>query len=254
MLSAWRSRQAAVNFFVRTFFVRTFFAPIFLVLLNPVCGLAASKPHMVTLGKATAVQWIPGPDEKNETPKNQTLTLKIRPLLVDGRAKEFTTGAMHDVTDRLFVVRRAFRLNDSLPEESAAPHWQWQRGGWLLIDRATGRISTLNLPDFDAVYSAVSWYRDYAAYCGVSDDGKKIYAMVAQIGRRKAVLKKALDAPPLAESAPPDSACAAPTWQRAPARVTFEVSGNNKQTFAVRGHIVDLMNDEEDDEQEEAKK
>ena len=53
----------------------------------------------------------------------------------------------------------------------------------------TGRIAPANLPDFDVTYSEVSWYRDYAAYCGISDDGKQIYAVVAQINRRKPVVK-----------------------------------------------------------------
>jgi len=176
--------------------------------------------------------------------------LKVRPLLVDARVKEFTFGQAHDVTDRLFVVRRAFRVNDSLPQEAASPpRWEWQRGGWLLVDRTTGRISPINLPEFDGFYSAASWYRDYAAYCGVSDDGKKIYAMVAQISRRKPVLKKALDGPGLAENASPDSACPAPTWQRGPARVTFEPAGAAKQSFAIRGHIVDLVTGDEEDEE-----
>jgi len=60
------------------------------------------------------------------------------------------------------------------------PIGQWQRGGWLLVDRVTGRVLPINLPEFDASYSAASWYRDYAAYCGVSDDGKKAYAVVAK--------------------------------------------------------------------------
>jgi hypothetical protein len=46
-----------------------------------------------------------------------------------------------------------------------------------------------------------------------------------------------------------DSACPVPAWQRAPARITFEPSGAPKQTFAIRGHIVDLMTEEEDDEE-----
>src|SRR5439155_15277639 len=69
------------------------------------------------------------------------------------------------------------------------PRWYWQRGGWLLMDRVTGRVAPINLPDFEPLYSAASWYRDYIAYCGVSDDGRKLYAIVAQLGRRKPVLK-----------------------------------------------------------------
>ena len=75
--------------------------------------------------------------------------IKVRALVVDGRVKEYVLGAPHEVTDRLFVVRRVFRVNDSLPEDSG-PRWQWQRGGWLLVDRVTGHVSPINLPEFDA--------------------------------------------------------------------------------------------------------
>jgi hypothetical protein len=176
------------------------------------------------------------------------VTIKIRALVIDGRVKEYVVGSTHDVTDRLFVMRRMFRVNDSLPEDSAQS-WQWQRGGWLLVDRLTAHISPVNLPEFDALYSTASWYRDYVAYCGVADDGKKTYAMVAQLSRRKPVLKKELSSGGVADDAAPDSACPMPSWQRNPMRVSFESTGSAKQTFAVRGHVVDLVNDvEEEDE------
>jgi len=210
---------------------------LILFLATPV--LAASKPHIITFGKWSSVQWQTG-DEK-------PVPLKVRGLFVDGKLKEFTTGFPHEITDGLFAVRRAFRVNDSLPEDPAgAAKWQWQRGGWLLVDRASGRVSAMNLPEFDALYSASSWYRDYVAYCGISDDGKKIFAVVAQISRRKPVLKKPLPGEGIAEDAAPDSACPAPAWQRAPARVTF-TSGDSKQTYAIRGHVVDIVNDNEDE-------
>jgi len=77
------------------------------------------------------------------------------------------------------VVRRAFRVNDALPGDTAtASGWVWQRGGWLLVDRSTGQISAIALPEFDPYHSVASWFRDYAAYCGVSDDGKKVFAIV----------------------------------------------------------------------------
>ena len=178
--------------------------------------------------------------------------LKIRPLLVDGRVKEFTFGPAHDVTEGIFVVQRAFRVNDTLPQEPVAPlRWQWQRGGWLLVDRVTGRISAVNLPEFDAVYSVVSWYRDYAAYCGVSDDDKKTYALVAQLGRRKPVLKWQVGeakSPSEAQESP-ELACKAAEWQRAPARVTFAPSESLKRTYVIRGHAVDLLSDEGEDEE-----
>jgi hypothetical protein len=81
----------------------------------------------------------------------------------------------------------------------------------------------------------------------VADDGKKTYAVVAQLSRRKPVLKKAL-AEGVAENAEPDSACAAPVWQRGPARVSFQTAAGAKETYAIRGHIVDVVNDAEEDE------
>lgn len=212
------------------------------LLLFPLGARAATKVHFINFGKWTSVPWFAG-SGANDRPQ----VLKIRALIVDGRVKEYVLGAAHEVTDRLYVVRRVFRLNDSLPED-AAPHWQWQRGGWLLVDRMSGHVSPIALPEFDAFYSSASWYRDYAAYCGVSDDGKTLYAMVAQVGRRKPVLKKSLSTSGLPEDATPDSACPAPLWQRSPARVSFEPTGSTRQTFAIRGHVVDLVNDAEEDE------
>ncbi len=204
-------------------------------------AMAATKVHVITFGKWTTVQWFPGAAD------DKPLTIKIRALIVDGRVKEYVLSAPHEVTDRLFVVRRVFRMNDSLPED-AAPRWQWQRGGWLLVDRLTGHISPINLPEFDAYYSSASWYRDFVAYCGVTDDGKKTYAMVAQLSRRKPVLKKELSSAGVGEDAAPDSACPTPLWQRGPVRVSFEPEVGTKQTFAIRGHVVDLVNDAEEEE------
>src|ERR1700757_2174051 len=148
-------------------------------------AMALPKPHVISFGKWTSAKWYVGSAD------NKALDVKVRALYVDTRLKEFTTGPAHDVTDRLFVVRRMFRLNDMLPEENrASPRWLWQRGGWLLVDRVTGHVTQINLPEFDPFYSTTSWYRDFVAYCGVSDDGKKLYAMVAQVGRRKPVLRK----------------------------------------------------------------
>jgi hypothetical protein len=205
----------------------------------------AAKVHVVTFGKPATVPWPAGSGEK-------ITLLKIRPLVVDERIREYTLGTPHDVTDRLFVVRRMFRLNDSLPEEPA-PHWQWERGGWLLVDRVTGKISAISLPEFDVFYSAASWYRDYVAYCGVSDDAKKTFAIVAQISRRRPVLKKPLS-DDSATSDAPESACRAPSWQRDPVRVSFEPAGGAKQTFAIHGHAADLVNDNENEEEEEGTK
>ena len=221
--------------------------PICVIIYLVLCSIAAggaARVHVITFGKWTTVQWMPGTGAENEKP----LPLKIRALIVDARVKEYVIGSPHDVTDRLFVVRRAFRANDSLPDD-ISPRWQWQRGGWMLVDRVTGRVAPINLPDMDVYYSAGSWYRDYIAYCGVSDDGKKIYAIVAQLSRRKPVLKKVLSESGVADDAAPDSACLAPSWQRNPVRVSFESSGTARQTFAIRGHVVDQVDDAEEEDE-----
>ena len=70
----------------------------------------------------------------------------------------------------------------------------WQRGPWLLVDRVTGHVTALKLPDYDPGVSQVSWFRDYGAYCGVTASGKSLYAVVAQVAARKPVLAKKLSA------------------------------------------------------------
>ena len=99
----------------------------------------ATKPHVVSFGKWTSIKWCVGADE------GKCLDLKVRALYVDSRVKEFTLGTPHDITERLFVVRRAFRVNDSLPAETVfPPRWVWQRGGWLLVDRMTAHVSAIS--------------------------------------------------------------------------------------------------------------
>jgi hypothetical protein len=214
---------------------------LWIVAIVPCFAGAVPKPHIVAFGKWTSAKWYVGPDE------TKTLELRVRPLYVDTRLKEYTTGAAHEITDRLFVVRRVFRLNDVLPgEPNAVPRWLWQRGGWLLVDRITGRVTQIALPDFDPFYSTPSWYRDYIAYCGVSDDGKKLFAIVAQLGRRKPILRKPLGEPDADDL--PDSECPAPAWQRQPTRVTFELDDTQKLTFSVKGHAVDVVNDTDEEE------
>ena len=62
--------------------------------------------------------------------------------------------------------------------------------GWLMVDRFSGRITPLNLPLFDSFHTSAAWFRDYTGYCGVSEDGEKLYAMVAQLGRKKPIVKE----------------------------------------------------------------
>src|SRR2546427_5113341 len=99
-------------------------------------AMAAAKPHVITFGKSTQVKWLAGADE------NTPLELRVRALYVDGKLREFTIGSPHEITERLLVVRRAFRVNDSLPDE-AAQRWLWQRGGWGLGDVVAGRMTPL---------------------------------------------------------------------------------------------------------------
>ena len=211
--------------------------PILFVLAGCLLASAAPKSHVVSFGKISSVKWYVG------VSGNQTSELKIRPLFVDGRLKEYTLGPSHDITERLFVVQRAFRMNDSLPPEKI-PQWRWQRGAWMLVDRVSGKISPVNLAEYDSYYSTASWYRDYAAYCGISDDGKKLFAVVTQLGRRKPLLRKSLGEPQAGEM--PDSECPPPAWER-PARVTFAVQ-DQKFSYSVRGHAVDVIADDEDAE------
>ena len=193
-------------------------------------AVAAPKQHVVALGKWNTVKYLTGDNEAT------IVEMRVRPLFVDGRTKEFTTGAAHDVTDRLFVMQRAYRLNDQLPQENGAIRWRWERGGWLLIDRISGRVQALTLPLFDPYYSEVNWFRDYAAYCGVSEDGTSAFAIVVQLGRRKPLLKKAIEKT--------GDRGVTPSWMRAPARVTFETTGQQKFTFSVRSHAVDIVTEE----------
>jgi hypothetical protein len=189
---------------------------------------SASKPHTISFGKWTKVKWFAGPDEATAS------ELRIRALYLDGRLREYLLDLPHEVTERLFVVRRAFRINDNLPGENlAATRWLWQRGGWILVDRLSGRVSTLNFTGFDPYYSNGDWYRDYFAFCSLSEDGKKTLAVVEELGRRKPVVKQSLG--DFAENGAPDSACAAPTWQRRPARVTFQSPSGQQLSFTLRG-------------------
>lgn len=202
---------------------------------------AASKVHSVTLGKAIPVKLPVGPSE------DKSLDMTVRPLAVDGQVKEFTTGDTHDVTDREFVVRRAYRINDALPEDShKASRWLWQRGGWLLVDRKSGKITLLKLPDFDPFYSEVSWYRDYAAYCGIPSSGDKVSAIVAEIGAKKPLFRKDVGKNTMGDA--PDSNCAAPMWARQPPRVTFLPAAGEKFTVTVSGRFADEAPDNDSDE------
>ena len=195
--------------------------------------MGAPKQHVVAFGKWTSIKW------QAEVGDEKPLEIKIRPLYVDGKTKEFTTGVARDVTEKTFVIQRMFRLNDSLPQDTGPARWRWEPGGWLLVDRLSGKVQPIVLPEFAPQMSAVKWFRDYAAYCGFSDDGKKALAMVVQLGRRKPLFKKAIG--DVAALAPE---CQILAWQRDPVRVTFE-AGTQKITFAVSSRAIDVAADDE---------
>ncbi len=202
------------------------FAGITLALALAVPAWSAAKPHVVFLGKAQTVKISFGRDE------SQSAAINVRPLYVDTKLKDYTLGDAHDITDRQFVVQSAYRLNDRLPGDSPKQvKWIWQRGDWLLVDRVSGHIVQLKLPDFDSATSHVSWYRDYAAYCGVSESGTRWTAVVAQSGVRKVLFRKELPKPTATNTDAAAADCSTATWERHPARVTF--SPANGQAFTV---------------------
>ena len=212
----------------------------------PVVQAAPRKVHIVSLGAAKRVPYSKTGDPAGAAAGEDAL--KIRPLVVDGLVKEWTTGDAHDVTDRSFVVRRVLRLNDALPGEKPSvgdKRWVWQRGPWLLVDRVTGHITALKLPDYDPGVSHVSWFRDYGAYCGVTASGKSLYAVVAQVAARKPVLAKKLAA--MDAESRTDSACGVTEWQREPLRATFHPAGKDAVSFDVVLGSAVLVEDSGDD-------
>jgi hypothetical protein len=209
--------------------------PILTAAILVTASSAAPKPHVITFGRWTTVKLLSGPNE------DQATETKIRPLLVDGALKAYTFATPHEISDRLLVVERMLRVNDALPSETAQ-RWIWQRGGWLVVDRMNGHLSPANLPEFDANFSAANWYRDYVAYCGVSAEARKLYAMVMQLGRRKPILKKPIG--DIDDGNSPE--CSPPTWQRQPTRVTFLVKPDQKITYAVRGSAAELSEDDDE--------
>jgi hypothetical protein len=213
-----------------------------LALALPAWSWCARKPHTVALGTARrepySVEGDPAGAQKGET------ELKVRPLVVDGQVKEWTTGDAHDVTDRSFAVRRAVRINDSLPPDHAA-RWVWQRGPWLLVDRESGKVTALHLPDFEPGVSEVVWFRDYAAYCGLNAGGKQLFAVVAQVAARRPLLAKKLGAWDAADH--PSPACGAATWQREPLQVSFQATGAGAVSFDLVGTSAVLVEDGDDE-------
>jgi len=235
--------------------LRLRFVPLPALLAVMFCAHAAVPPkkaHKVVFGAWRQVAYSRAGDPAGAGP-GETM-LKTRALLVDDRVTEWTTGDAHDITTRSFVVRRALSINDSLPSDpqsgkpAAKPpeHWVWQRGPWLLVDKLTGHVTALKLPDYDPGVSQVAWFRDYAAYCGLTATGKSLYAVVAQVGVRKPVLAKKLAAFDPESAAWP--VCAQPEWQREPLKITFHPAGRDAASFDLVGGSARLVEDGDDSE------
>jgi len=215
-----------------------------LIAVLPVAQASARKPkvHTVFLGVAKRVPYSKVGDPAGAAAGETGL--KIRPLVVDDLVKEWTCGEAHEVTDRSFLVRRAIRLNDALPGERQG-HWVWQRGPWLLVDRLNGHILAQKLPDYDPGVSQVRWFRDYGAYCGLSANGKNLYAVVAQVAAHKPVLAKKLYA--FDAESHPVPVCGLPEWQRQPLRITFHPTGKDAVNFEIAPGSAVLVEDAGDE-------
>ena len=211
---------------------------LFLSLIATASPVFAAVKHTVFIGSGKIVPYsIAGDPSGARADEKQ---LRVRPLVIDGKLKEWTTGESHDITDRSFVIRRALRINDALPGDKAE-HWVWQRGPWLLIDRTKATTTALHLPIYEPTVSNVIWFRDYAAYCGLSSNGKQLYAVVAQLAAHKPILVKKLSA--WEPGAIQEPACAKAIWQREPLRVTFERTGSAAVSYDLVGLSAVLVED-----------
>jgi hypothetical protein len=212
------------------------------MLAAPAAQATPRKVHTLAMGAVRRVPYSKVGDPAGAAAGESAL--RIRPLVVDGLVKEWTTGEIHDVTDRSFVVRRAIRLNDALPGEKQ-DHWAWQRGPWLLVDRMTRHIVALKLPDYDPGVSQIAWFRDYGAYCGLNASGKSLYAVVAQVAAHKPVLAKKLSV--FDPGNHPVPVCGLAEWQRQPLRVTFRPTGKDAASFEIAPGSAVLVEDAGDE-------
>jgi hypothetical protein len=116
----------------------------------------------------------------------------------------------------------------------------------VLVDRISGKVAALRLPDFDPAVSEAVWFRDYAAYCGVNTTGKQLLAVVAQVQARRPLLAKKLGLWDPADH--PAPACAPAVWERSPLKVSFLPTGGAGVSFDVVGTSAVLVEEDSDDE------
>jgi hypothetical protein len=173
------------------------------VLAVAVYGQAKPKTHTVAVGRGHLVSWTIGEAAEQRS-------LMVRPLVVDERRKEWVMGEPHDVTDHSFVILQVQQINDAQPSEKV-PHFIWQTGSWLQVERNTGHITVLRLAGYDPALSGISWFRDYAAYCALAPQARALYAEIVELGQHKPAARKKVSAwplPPLPAPAPPPAEAA----------------------------------------------
>ena len=108
-----------------------------LLALVPLVTEAANGPkvHVISYGKSLTVKLLGRGRKQNSADESARAICRCQTEGIRDRDSPRDNGS-------LFVVRRAYRLNNSLPtDESKAPNWVWERGGWLMVDRLTGRFN-----------------------------------------------------------------------------------------------------------------
>jgi hypothetical protein len=93
-------------------------------------------PILSRFGPWLKVHLFVGPDA------DHVQDMKIRSLNLDGRSREFTVGEPHDIADKVFIVRRAYRMNEAPTNQ---PEWKWHSakiGGELYSVPVSGFLKT----------------------------------------------------------------------------------------------------------------
>jgi hypothetical protein len=114
-----------------------------------------------------------------------------------------------------------------------------------MVDRVSGHVSALKLPDYDPGVSQVSWFRDNGAYCGLTASGKSLYAVVAQLAARRPVLAKKIAA--FDPASHQDPVCISPDWQREPLKITFRPTARDPIGYDIVPGSAVLVEDNSED-------
>jgi hypothetical protein len=205
--------------------------------------------RIVPFGEWISAQW------PNATGQ-RTLDRKVCPLFVDTRLQEYTTGTPHERTDRLFLVQRAFLLNDALPAENAPLKRAPIRTPRAGSGSAEAGCSSTNRPRDPSPSSTcpssipsiedklVSGLRRLLRGIGKPQEALRD----SRLGRsRKPILRKDTGEPVGTDD--PDSECPPAIWERTSMRVTFQPDDKQKLVFSIRSRTVDVVNDAEETEE-----